>query len=106
MFGYLKIEITNIDSSSYPKFATFHFIDSDDNVITATEKLDILTSYNEIIAPISGFFVKCKIMKESSKDYLIDISSPFGILSKNNESIFYVRKDMISTKHFDDIYNR
>ena len=103
MFGYLKIEITNIDSSSYPKFATFHFIDSDDNVITATEKLDILTSYNEIFVPISGFFVKCKIMKESSRDYLIDISSPFGVLSKNNESIFYVRKDMISTKHFDDI---
>ena len=106
MFGYLKIEITNIDSSSYPKIATFHFIDLNDNVITVTEKLDILTSCNEIFAPISGFFVKCKIMKESSKKYLIDISNPFGILSENNESIFYVRKDMISTKHFDDVYNR
>ena len=106
MFGYLKIEITNIDCSFYPKFATFHFVDLDDNVITVTEKLDILTSCNEIFAPISGFFVKCKIIKEFSKDYLIDISNPFGILSKNNESIFHVRKDMISLKHFDDVFNR
>ena len=105
MFGYLKIEITNIDSSSYPKIATFHFIDLNDNVITVTEKLDILTASDRILAPTSGFFVKCTIVKETLKDYLIDISNPFGILSENNESIFYVKKEMISTKHFDDLYN-
>lgn len=102
MFGYLKVEITNIDSSCYPQFATFHFVDSNDNQITVTEKLDILTSSDAIFVPISGFFVKCRIVKKSSKDYLIDISNPFGILSENNESMFCVRKDMISTKHFDD----
>ena len=103
MFGYLKIEITDIDNSYYPNLATFHFIDSTGKVITVTEKLDILTSFDDLSVPISGFFVKCKIFKESSEDYLIDISNPFGILSENNESIFYVCKDMISMNHFDEL---
>lgn len=105
MFAYLKIEIASIDRSHYPEFATFYFIDSNNSLITVTEKLDILTATDTILAPISGFFVKCKILEESSKEYLIDISKPFGILSENNESTFRVRKEMISTKHFDDLFD-
>ena len=103
MFAYLKVEIINIDSSSYPEFATFQFVDKNDKVITVIEKLDILTSLKEVSAPISGFFVECKILRETSNYYLIDISKPYGILSNNNECVFYVHKDAISQQHFDSL---
>lgn len=102
MFGYLKINITIIDNSYYPTYATFCFVDSNDKEIIVVEKLDILTSIEKLPIPTTGFFLKCRILEDRENVVLIDISEPFGVFSINNECIFSVNKKMISEKHFDE----
>ena len=102
MFGNLKIDITMIDYSGYPAYATFGFVDSNGKEIIVVEKLDILTSNYNITFPTTGFFLKCKILENREDVVLIDISKPYGVLSINNECIFSVSKEIISEKHFDD----
>ena len=102
MTCYLKINITEVDYSSYPAIAKFNFIDSNNQVITVDEKIDVLTSCEKIPFPISDYFLACKIIEETAEEYFVDISKPFGVLSEDNRFLFCVKKDMISNSHFDD----
>ena len=102
MFSYLKAKITNIDYSCYQAVAELHFVDSNSEIISVVEKLDILSSCNNLPCPIEDYFLKCKIVEEKNTQYLVDISRPYGVLSENGEFLFLVDKNMISTVHFDD----
>lgn len=102
MSNYLKINVTEVDYSSYPAIVRFDFIDSHNQVIRVVEKMDILTSKDKVFFPISGFFLKCEIVEETAEGYFIDISKPFGVMSVDDGFLFCVNKDMISSEHFDD----
>lgn len=102
MTCYLKINITEVDYSSYPAIAKFNFLDAKNQVTTVVEKIDVLTSGEIITIPISDYFLTCKIIEETAEEYFVDISKPFGVLSEDNRFLFCVKKDMISNIHFDD----
>jgi len=103
MIKNLKVNIDNLDDSTYPIMATCSFKNLKKETCTIHEKLDILSEnilkVNSI--PLSGYFLKCKILDESEVAYLIDISIPYGVISLDNKSVFWVDKSLISDKHFD-----
>ncbi len=104
MYKYLKLIVVNIDDSNYPPVAYCNFLDSNEKVISITEKLDILTSRNigKNNLPLNDFLLKCKVLEEYENNCKIDILEPYGVLDDNNNFIFTVNKSMLSSNHCDD----
>lgn len=105
MYKYLKLSVVEINNYNYPAGAYCNFLDLNEKVVSIIEKLDILTVQNidKNDLPFNDYLLKCKILKEYENNYKIDISDPYGVLDDNNDFVFTVDKNMLSSNHCDDL---
>lgn len=105
MYKYLKLSVVEINDYNYPAGAYCNFLDLNEKVVSIIEKLDILTVQNidKNDLPFNDYLLKCKILKEYENNYKIDISDPYGVLDDNNDFVFTVDKNMLSSNHCDDL---
>ena len=91
--NYVEIDILNIVDSSYPVFVKCRLIDHNENSHYFIDKLPVVADYDSL-PPCKGK-LRCKVIEEKEKTYVIDISLPDDIQSTEGKYQFEIYKNII-----------
>ena len=91
----VRVEILRVtDDSGYPTFIEFSLTDKDGRRHIFRDKLPIVSAEDEVQPPCGGL-LRCHIIGETDKTYMIDTSFPDYVESVDEQYIFEVAKELI-----------
>jgi hypothetical protein len=90
----VKVTISKCVDMSQPIFVEFEFADCNGIKHIFVDKLPIVSASSDIELPCDGV-LRCTIVSENDRTYIIDTSTPFDVESNSGESRFEVFKDQV-----------
>ena len=92
----VKVVIKKIVNMSFPIVVEFELTDISNTVHKFIDKVPIVSADYDITPPCTGY-MRCNIIKETDRTFIIDTSLPDDIESLEGEYIFEVNKEQVTS---------
>lgn len=90
----VKVNVLKIVDNSFPIFVEFELMDCNGISHRFVDKVPVISHNYDLIPPCTGY-MRCSIIKETNKTFLIDTSRPDDIESTKGEYQFEVNMDQV-----------
>lgn len=90
----VKVNVLKYVDMSFPIFVEFELIDCNGISHRFVDKVPVISNNYDLIPPCTGY-MRCSIIKETSKTFIIDTSKPDDIESTNGEFQFEVNMNQV-----------